>query len=201
MEMNSQQKRQRILLEIRDFLAGAAFPFMLQLVLSASIILFADAQGETAIQAFALAVGEIMLLAAYVIFGRQNGISAYRKTIVGSKKRDMGTSDVRAYYKTGEYAVWKGVVIGVLSVIPFMLFQLIQCIAANSFCEFILKYAFGWATYPFMVFGVEIGWLNFIWIVIPVGVHTAAYFWGGLKEKKRQALLEKAQDIKGKKNK
>ena len=198
MELNSQQKRQRILLEIKDFLVGAAFPFMLQLVLSASVILFADANGEPAIQAFALVVGEIMLIAAYVIFGRQNGISAYRKTLLGEKKRDMGTSDTKSYFRTGEYAIWKGVVIGAISVVPFVLFQFIQCLIANSFCEFILKYAFGWATYPFLVFGIEIGWLNFIWIVIPIGVHTLAYFWGGLKERKRQALLEKAQEIKGK---
>ena len=199
MELNGQQKRQRILLEIRDFLVGAAFPLMLQLVLSASVILFADANGELAIQAFALVVGEIMLIAAYVIFGRQNGISAYRKTVVTSKKREMGSTEPKVYYKTGEYALWKGAVIGAVSVLPFVLFQFIQCVAPNVFCEFLLKYAFGWATYPFFVFGVEISWLNFIWIVIPIGVHTAAYFCGGYKERKKQELLEKAQEIKGKK--
>ena len=199
MELNSKQKWQRILLEIRDFCVGAAFPLMLQLVLSASVILFADANGELAIQAFALVVGEIMLIAAYVIFGRQNGISAYRKTVVTGKKREMGSTDEKVYYKTGEYAIWKGIVIGALSVVPFMLLQFIQCLAPNNFCEFLLKYAFGWATYPFFVFGVETDWLNFIWIIIPIGVHTAAYFWGGYSERKKQELLEKAQEIKGKK--
>ena len=199
MDLNSQQKRQRILLEIRDLLVGAAFPFMLQLVLSASVIMFADANGELAIQAFALVVGEVMLIAAYVIFGRQNGISAYRKTVVTGKKREMDPTDVKAHYGTGEYALWKGIVIGAVSVIPFMLFQFIQCLAPNNFCEFLLKYAFGWATYPFIVFGVEIGWLNFIWIIIPIAVHTAAYFWGGYSERKKQEILEKAQEIKGKK--
>ena len=201
MELNAKQKRQRILLEIRDILTGAAFPFMLQLVLSASVILFADVNGEPAIQAFALAVGEIMLIAAYVIFGRQNGVSAYRKTVVSKKKRDMQSTDIKAYYKTGEYAIWKGVVIGAVSIAPFVLFQFIQCLAPNKFCEFLLKYAFGWAAYPFKVFGVETEWLNFIWIIIPIGVHTAAYYWGGWKERKKQELLEKAQEIKGKKNK
>ena len=201
MELNSKQKRQKILFEIRDILVGAAFPFMLQLVLSASVILFADINDEPAIQGFALAVGEIMLIAAYVIFGRQNGVSAYRKTVVTQKKRDMQSTDVKAYYKTGEYALWKGVVIGFVSVIPFMLLQFVQCLAANMFCEFILKYAFGWAAYPFKVFGVKTEWLNFIWIVIPIGVHTAAYYWGGRTERKKQELLEKAQEIKGKKNK
>ena len=199
MELNSKQKRQKVLLEIKDFLIGAAFPLMLQLILSASIILFADANGEKEIQAFALAVGEIMLIAAYVIFGRQNGIAAYRKTVVTSKKREMGSNDAKVYYKTGEYALWKGAVIGAISTVPFIIFQFIQCVAPNVFCEFILKYAFGWATYPFIVMGVDISWLNFIWIIIPVGVHTLAYFWGGFKERKRQELLEKAQEIKGKK--
>ena len=201
MELNAKQKRQKILYEIRDLLTGAAFPLMLQLVLSASVILFADANGEIAIQVFALVVGEIMLIAAYVIFGRQNGISAYRKTVLATKKREMGSTDEKVYYKTGEYAIWKGSVIAVISVIPFILFQFIQCLAPNTFCEFLLKYAFGWAAYPFKVFGLKIEWLNFIWIVIPIGVHTGAYFWGGLQEKKKQELLEKAQEIKDKKKK
>ena len=201
MELNSQQKRQKILLEIRDFLVGAAFPFMLQLVLSVSVILFADASDDPAIQGLTLAIGEIMLIAAYVIFGRQNGVSAYRKAVVAQKKREMGADDVKVYYKTGEYAIWKGIVIGAVSVIPFVLFQFIQCLAPNLFCEFVLKYAFGWAAYPFIVFGVEISWLNFVWIVVPIGVHTLAYFWGGYTERNRQALVQKAQEAKDKKKK
>ena len=201
MELNSKQKRQRVLYEIKDLLLGGAFPFMLQLVLSASVILFADYNGEPVIQGFALAVGEIMLVAAYVIFGRQNGVSAFRKAVVAQKKRDMQVTDPKIYYKTGEYALWKGAVIGLISVTPFILFQFIQCLAPNVVCEFVLKYAFGWAAYPFIVFGVKIQWLNFIWIVIPVGVHTAAYYWGALKEQKRQQLVAKAQEIKDKKKK
>lgn len=201
MELTKQQKKQKILLEIKDILIGVAFPLMLQLILSASVILFADINEEPAIQGVVLAVGEAMLIAAYVIFGRQNGISAYRKFVVTQKKRDMQTTEEKAYYKTGEYAIWKAVVIGTVTVIPFMLFQFIQCLAPNTFCEFILKYAFGWATYPFPVFGVNIPWLNFVWIVIPIGVHTLAYYLGGRKEKKRQELLEKAQEIKDKKKK
>ena len=201
MELNSQQKRQKILLEIKDFLVGAAFPLMLQLVLSVSVILFADYNEDVAIQAFALAAGEIMLMAAYVIFGRQNGISAYRKTVIAQKKREMGSEDVKVYYKTGEYAVWKGAVIGAFSVIPFVIIQFIQCLAPNVFCEFVLKYAFGWAAYPFIVFGVEISWLNFIWIVVPIAVHTLAYFWGGYSERKKQALMQQAQEAKDKKKK
>lgn len=201
MELNSKQKRQRVLLEIKDFLAGAAFPLMLQLVLSASVILFADYNDEPAIAGIALAAGELMLIAAYVIFGRQNGSSAYKKYVVTQKKRDMQSTEVKDYYKTGEYALWKGVVIAVISVLPFMIFQFIQCVAPNIVCEFILKYAFGWAAYPFIVFGVNIQWLNFIWIVVPVGVHTAAYYWGGLKERRRQQLVAEAHEQKGKNRK
>lgn len=201
MELNSRQKRQRVLLEIKDFLAGAAFPFMLQLVLSASVILFADYNDEPVIQGFALAAGEIMLIAAYFIFGRQNGVSAYRKTVLTQKKRDMQVNDVKVYYKTGEYALWKGFAIGALSVVPFVIFQLIECVAPNTVCGFLLKYAFGWAAYPFIVLGVKAQWLNFIWIVIPIGVHAASYCYGGFKEKKRQQVVAQAQEIKDKKKK
>lgn len=174
---------------------------MLQLILSVSVILYADYNEDAAIQAFALAIGESMLIGAYVIFGRQNGISAYRKTVVTEKKRELQTNEIRAYYKTGEYAIWKGAIIAVITVIPFIIFQFIECVAPNTVCEFVLKYAFGWAAYPFIVFGVNIQWLNFLWIVIPVGVHTAAYWWGGIKEKKRQLLVTQAQEIKDKKKK
>lgn len=180
-------------------LVGAAFPFMLQLVLSASVILFADINDDAAIQGFSLAVGELMLIGAYVIFGRQNGISAYRKFTVSEKKRELQTDDIAAYYRTGEYAVWKGIVIGVISVIPFIIFEFIECVAPNTVCGFVLKYAFGWAVYPFIVFGVKIEWLNFIWIIIPVVVHTAAYIWGAVKERKKQQLVREAQEIKKKK--
>lgn len=199
MQFNSKQKRQRVLLEIKDMLVGAAFPFMLQLVLSASVILFADINDDAAIQGFSLAVGELMLIGAYVIFGRQNGISAYRKFTVSEKKRELQTDDIAAYYRTGEYAVWKGIVIGVISVIPFIIFEFIECVAPNTVCGFVLKYAFGWAVYPFIVFGVKIEWLNFIWIIIPVVVHTAAYIWGAVKERKKQQLVREAQEIKKKK--
>lgn len=159
---------------------------MLQLILSVSVILYADYNEDFAIRCVALVAGEIMLIAAYVIFGRQNGVSAYRKAVVAGKKRELKSTEINVYYKTGEYALWKGVVIGALSVVPFILFQFIQCVAPNTVCEFVLKYAFGWAVYPFIVMNVKIQWLNFVWVAVPVGVHTAAYFWGGLKEKKRQ---------------
>ncbi|MDE6442726.1 MAG: hypothetical protein K2L12_08260 [Clostridia bacterium] len=207
MELTTKQKRQRILLEIKDILQGAAFPIMLQLVLSASVILFADYSLEIGIQVFALVFGEILLIGSYILFGRQNGVTAYRRTIQGESKRKINVDDITVYYRTGEYALWKGIVIGAVSVIPFMLFEFIQCLAPNIVCEFIVKYAFGWASYPFIVIGQipSVGklseWLNFIWIVVPVGVHLGAYIWGGYGEKKRQLMVKEAQELKGKRKK
>lgn len=204
MELTTKQKRQRILLEIKDILQGAAFPVMLQLVLSASIILFADYSLEVGIQVFALVFGEILLVGSYVIFGRQNGVTAYKRTIQGESKRKLNVDDVTVYYRTGEYALWKGIVIGVVSVIPFMLIEFIQCLAPNVVCEFVVKYAFGWASYPFIVIGQipAVGklseWLNYIWIVVPVGVHLGAYLFGASGEKKRQLKVNEAQELKGK---
>lgn len=207
MQLTSEQKRKRNLLELKDLLTGAAFPVMLQLIVSASVILFAD-YSDTALRIFALLFGEVLLIGAYLLFGRQNGITAYRRTVQGEKKRGVQNSDIydiTAYYKTGEYAVWKGIVIGLISVIPFIIFEFIQCVAPNFVCEFLLKYAFGWAAYPFIVIGQAAGelpeWLNFIWIIIPVGVHAAAYVWGGKLEKQRQLKVAEAQEIKGKRRK
>lgn len=201
MELNSQQKRQRLFLEIKDLLTGAAFPVILQLVLSASVIMLSSYVGDIALKILVIAVGELMLGAAYFIFGRQNGASAYRKTVLNGKKRELNSQEIKVYYKTGEYAVWKGAVIAIISVIPFMIIEFIECLAPNIVCDFILKYAFGWAACPFEVADNLSEWLNFIWIIYPVGVHTGAYIFGAYREQKRQKLLQEAQEIKDKKKK
>lgn len=202
MELDGKQKRKGIRQEIIDLLTSAAFPFMLQPILSASIILFADYSGDKALQIVILVFGEILLAGAYVVFGRQNGVTAYRRTVQHKTKRSIDGDNAEANLKTGDYAVWKGIVIGVISVIPFMLVQLIHCLAPNTVCEFILKYAFGWAEYPFIVIGGSNGeisqWFNFIWIIFPIGVHAAAYIIGAGKEAKRQAKVEEAQEIRKK---
>lgn len=201
MELTTEQKKRGIWLEIKDLFTGAAFPVMLQLILSASIILFVDALTEdTALQIVVLVIGELLFMGAYTIFGRQNGITAYRRTVQHAKKRELQADDLTCWLKTGDYAVWKGIVIGLITVIPFMLVQFIHCVAPNLVCEFILKYAFGWAAYPFIVIGQAAGklsqWLNYIWIVVPVGVHAAAYVWGASIEKKRQQKVAEAQEFK-----
>lgn len=187
--------------EIKDLLTGAAFPLMLQLIFSASIIIFADYGDDLGIQIVCLVVGELLLGAAYVIFGRQNGISAYRRTVQGEKKRALDPFDETAKLRIGEYALWKAFAIGVISCIPYALFQFIECLAHNDVCTFVLKYAFGWAVYPFEVIGGVSSWLNFIWIIVPVAIHAAAYIWGASLEKKRQSQVEKAQELKDKRRK
>ena len=205
MQFTAEQKRKRVWLEIKDLLTGTAFPFIIQLIFSASIILFADYTEEIVLAVAALLLGECLLIGAYVVFGRQNGIYAYRRTAQGEKKRSLQPDDISAQFKTGEYAIWKGFLIPFISVLPFMLFQFINCVAPNKVCEFLLLYAFGWAAYPFRVIGEATGalteWLNFIWIIVPIGVHAAAYIWGARTETVRQKKVEEAQQLKGKRKK
>ncbi len=214
MKLTADRRRQKFLFELRDMLAGAAFPLMLQLIFSASIILFVS-YDDAAIQLSSIIVGEILLIAAYFIFGRQSGITGYRRTVQYEKKRASletddnffninNASDQKAVYGTGEYALYKGFLIGLISTVPFIIFQFIQCVAPNTVCEFVLKYAFGWAFYPFYLIGKipsvgELpGWLNYIWVIVAVAIHGAAYFWGGKTEKVRQQKVAEAQELKGK---
>ncbi len=205
MKLNGEQRTKKVLLELKDLLAGAAFPFMLQLVFSASVILFASYTEELGLSIAALVFGELLLCGAYIIFGRQNGIVAYRRTVQNNKKREAGSSEPRAVLAVGEYAVYKGFVIALISCLPFIIFQIINAAAPNKPCEFALMYAFGWAWYPFELInlsGANVSeWLNLIWIVLPVAVHVIAYFLGARRERKKQLLIAKAQELKGKKNK
>lgn len=198
MQLDARQRRLRALYEFKDLLQGAAFPFIFQLVLSASVISFAG-YGDVSLSVTVLVVGEIMLAVAYFIFGKQNGSVAYRKKTVNTKKREMQSDDIKVQFRTGEYSLWKGAVIAFISVVPYIIIQFIHCLAPNRVCEFALKYAFGWAEFPFLTMGIGVQWLNFIWITIPITVHTVAYYFGGYKEAQRQALAEKAQNIKDRK--
>ncbi|MDE6105334.1 MAG: hypothetical protein K2G38_06625 [Clostridia bacterium] len=201
MQLTSEQRRKKILWEIKDLLTGAAFPLMLQLVFSASVILFSDTD-EFALAAVILCFGELLVGAAYFICGRQNGVTAYRRTMQNEKKRAIGSSELKAVLRTGEYALYKGFLIGFISCVPYIIFQFIECLAHNSFCAFLLKYAFGWAAYPFNLIGRSTGelspWLNFIWVIFPVCVHALAYFLGGRKEAARQEIVAQAQESRDK---
>lgn len=200
-EFQEIDKGKKVWAEFKDLCAGTAFPLMIMLVFSASIILFADAfSSEPAIGLASLIFGELLLAGAYVMFGRQNGAVAHKKLVVNSKKRELGSTDEKVYYKTGEFALWKGFVIPLMACVPFAVFQFVECVYHNIVTEFALKYAFGWAWYPFNLAGLS-QWLNFIWIIPLVGIHAAAYFWGGVSERKKAENAAKMQAEKGKKRK
>lgn len=171
---------------------------MLQLILSTSIISYADYGDDEGIAVAALVIGEILLVASYFLFGRQSGITAYRKYIQQDKKRVLGTEDIKALHKVGEYAVWKGFAIGFISCLPFIIFQIIDCAAPNSVCDFALKYVFGWGYFPFHLSGLN-GWLNLLFVIPLTCVHAASYVYGKYKEQKRQNKIAEEAESKSKK--
>ncbi len=199
-ELTSEEKRKKIFAEIKDVFAGAAFPLMLMLIFGASIFAFADSVEEIALKAVIVVAGEIFLVAAYVVFGRQNGVTAMRKTVQNRKKRELGTDDFKVRAHTGEYAVYKGVIIAAISCIPYILVQIIGGAAPNTVCDFLPKYVFGWAYFPFTIGGLT-SWFGLILIIPLVGVHTAAYVWGGTVELKKQNKVTELQNSDGKNKK
>lgn len=181
-------KKRKFWFELRDILAGVAFPLMLSVILSASIIAFASAD-DLAISLVALIGGEAMFVGSLIIFGRANGSAAYKKTVLQTQKRALNSSDERAVYGTGEYAVWKGIVIPLIVCLPFIILQSIHLIAPNNFCAFCLKYVCAWAYYPFSYLGEKYQALNYILILLPVGVHMLGYYLGKRSAKKTQDKL------------
>ena len=183
-------------MEIVDLLSGAAFPFMLTAILSATIISYISyGEEDLGLQILILAVGEALLVAATAIFGKQNGVTAYRRTVQNTNKRNINSSDLRSRLYVGEYAVYKGAVIAVIVCIPFAIVNLIYAIAPNSVCEFMLVYVFGWAVFPFRLASLS-PWLYYVSVIPYVAVHTAAYVWGGKVEKKKQDILARTNPDK-----
>ncbi len=200
LQLTKEEKNKKFWLELKDLLAGAAFPVMLMLIFGASILSFCSA-GEAPIRILVLVIGEIMLAVAYFVFGRQNGVVAMRKTLSQSKKREAFSDDLKSRLYTGEYAVWKGFVIPLISCVPFIIFQIIGAAAPNTVCEFLLKYCFGWAFYPLSFIEGVSGFVNLVWVVPLCCLHAGAYVLGAAQEKKRQFEISQAQDVKGKKKK
>lgn len=186
--------------ECKDLLAGAAFPVMLSLILSASIISYAGYGDDVGLSVAAVVVGDILLAASFFIFGRQSGITAYRKSVQQAKKRELGAADFPSDNRIGEYAVWKGFAIALIACVPYMLVQVIGSAAPNSVCDFLLRYAFGWAYYPLSFLDLPT-WLNLLWVLPFTGVHAAAYAVGGKLECERQKKVAEAEQMKGKKGK
>ena len=175
---------------------------MLSLILSSTVISYAayGNKDELALKIVVLLVGEVLIIAATVIFGKQNGMTAYKKTVQNGNKRKVNANDDGSRLYIGEYSLIKGALIPLISCIPFMIFQIIEGAYHNDVCQFALMYAFGWAYFPFN-FAALPQWLNLIWVIPYAGVHLGAYAWGGKTEKKKQDQLAAAEEVKGNKKK
>lgn len=198
--LNSAQRRQKFLWELKDLLTGAAFPFIIMCIFSSTIIMFASSE-DLAVQLLAVVGGNFLLLAAYVVFGRQNGATAYRKFILNQTKRSLNSSDKTAIYATGEYALWKGAVIPLITCVPFFICQITDLCIPNPFTAFMLRYACGWAYYPVFLTGAPQA-LDFLFTVLPIGAHLAGYILGKKKEiKAQEQIAEENAKINKKKRK
>lgn len=182
-------KKRKFLFELKDLLAGIAFPFIITIIFSSTVIAFSAYSGDLGVSLLALFGGEVLLIIALLIFGRANGAAAYGKTVLYERKRALGSGDELAVYGTGEYKLWKGMLIGFIITVPFIIVQIIQLAAPNMVCSFFLQYIFAWAYCPFSLLGESYQALNFIMILLPVGVHTLGYFLGKLKGIKVQEEL------------
>lgn len=189
--------KRKILFEIKDLLAGLAFPFVISLIFSATFIAF-SASEDLAIKILAIVGGEIMFVIALLIFGRANGAAAYRKLLLHDQQRSLGSSDERVHYCTGEYRIWKGLLIGFIITVPFIIIQIIQLAAPNTFCSFCLQYLFAWAYCPFSLLDKQYQALDFLMVLLPTGVHALGYYLGKLREIKVQEEL-KSQELESKK--
>ncbi len=192
-QVKTTSKKRKFWLEFKDLIAGVAFPLIVTIIFSSAIISFASTS-DLALCIIALVGGEIMLIGALIIFGRANGAHAYKNTVEHAQKRELGSSDEKVGYGTGEYALWKGAVIALMVCVPFVIFQTIELIVPNSFTSFCMRYIFAWAYYPFSFLGQKFQALNYIMIILPVGVHMLGYHLGKLKEIKiRKKLAESAE--------
>ncbi len=176
----------KVLLEFKDILAGVAFALIVMLVVSTTILVYASYAADLDISLIALIGGEIMIIAALITFGRANGSEAYRKTVLHSQKRALGSTEEVVVCKTGEYAIWKGMLIGAILCIPFLFVQTIELCWSNSVCGFCLRYMCGWAYFPFSYLGKSYQALNYIMVILPITAHTLGYHLGKLKQQKIQ---------------
>lgn len=174
----------KALLEFKDILAGVAFPMIVTLVISTSVTMFASYTAELAVSLIALIGGEIMMTGALVMFGRANGSAAYSKTLLNAQKRELGSTDERVLCKTGEYALWKAILIPLIVCLPFIIIQTIELIVDNKGCMFCLQYMCGWAYFPFSYLGKDYQALGYIMIILPVGAHMLGYYLGKIKRMK-----------------
>ncbi len=187
----------RILYELADLLKGAAFPFIVMCVFSTTIILFYGFE-DLAVQLIAVIFGDGLLIASFVMFGRQNGAAAYRKSRLNEAKRKLGKRDMPLLFRTGEYAPWKGFVIGFITAVPFLILQIIKCFGDYTFVNFMLEYACGWAVSPLEVIGGIPQPYYLLMVIFPFAIHGAFYIQGRYAEKKRQDAIQRVEDDKRK---
>jgi len=181
--------KRAVWLEIKDMLSGLAFPFIVMLIISSSIISYAAYGGDNGVKLLAIIGGEVLLVVALIIFGRANGCEAYRKTVEHAQMRELNSSDERVIYRTGEYALWKGAFMGAVLCLPYYIVLTIQLIAPNSVCGFCMEYIFCWAYYPFAFLGNSFLALDYASIILPVLTHMLGYVLGKLKQVKIQKEL------------
>ena len=189
--LTSAEKGKKFLYELRDMIVGAAFPLMLMLVFSVSIILFAFVD-DFGIKIAVLIVGELLLAGAYIIFGKFNGTTAAKKQVQNDTKRKLNSTEPKVVFRTGEYAPYKGFLIGLVSCVPYIIVQIIESACPNVFTGFLVRYAFGWAFLPFDMAGLST-WLNLIWVIPLSCIHGVAYIVGGRAEIQRQQKVVEMQ--------
>ena len=199
-KLTPSQIAKKALWEFFDLLKGAAFPFIVMCVFSTTIILFFSYDDDIVVPAIATVLGEGLLIAAFIMFGKQNGAAAYRKTMINDGKRKLGTIDIKIQWRTGEYAPWKGFVIGFITSLLFLIFQIIACFGSFSFVDYILDYACGWAIAPLDLIGSgNIPQPYYLlMIVFPIAIHGGFYIFGRYSEEKRQQKISRAEDDKRK---
>lgn len=184
--------KRKVWLEFKDLLAGCAFPFIIMVILSSTIITFGSGKElDLWVRLIAVVGGELMLAAAFFIFGRANGSEAFKKTVENGRKRELNSSDETVFFHTGEYSLWKGAVIGFIICIPAIIILIIQLCVNNSVCTFLLQYVFSWLYAPIWFLGEAYEALGFIMILFPIGIMTAGYYFGKLRQIKIQEELAK----------
>lgn len=192
-EVNFQYSlKRKIWLEFKDLMAGCAFPLIIMIIFSSTIIAFSlGDKTDISVKLLGVIGGELMLAVALFIFGRTNGSDAYKNTVENERKRSLNSSDEKVQYHTGEYAIWKGTLIGFIICIPLLIVLTVQMCAPNTFCSFLMEYMFAWAIAPFSFIGEGYMVYGYIMIVFPISIMTLGYFFGKLRQIKIQEALAK----------
>jgi len=192
LEEKTYSTKRKIWLEIKDILAGTAFPLIISAIFSATIMAFSNGDEiDLSVKLISLIGGELMLAAAFIMFGRANGSEAYKKTVENGRKRELNSSDEEVAYHTGEYSLWKGAVVGLIVSIPYVIILTVEICVDNTFCTFCLQYVFAWGYSPFASLGRAYMPLCYISVLFPVALLTLGYYLGKLRQIKIQEQLAK----------